>query len=658
MLHPRVALSASQRSHSATKRDAVSAVSHHRQLSPSVRGIHADPAVTKSSAFSTIIPAGLPKQHTPAGDDALVSNLKQQIQCLELEVKYLKTQPTPQSQQQRSPTRGGDGPHSVTSAEARTRHMNTTIGSQSGANRVANDELLRRADELEDEVTDLRQQFAIREQEHHLELASLRQLIDTDKRNAGTQRSLREELERRDAQVKHDVSSLKQLHAQEVVALQNTVERVKLERENANSDIRFLTEERDASNSEVVALRDTARSNLLMIEGLQKQLQEAMLHLTQEQGLRRGAEVRESTLKENNEDLQTRLSKLQLNETDRDDANRQHEGALQGKNFEIDQLRLTVGRQKEDLTRMAAEMSDAKAKVTQAAAKVADLEGKLGKSGQTITDIQSEREFFRLQCDRLKVENSVLEVRAQHLEQSLNAERVSLTNMERQLCAALDQAEQLRRESRQKEDVYRRIDDYSSTVRVQLRLVEQERGELRKRLEEALASLESLSERYAQVKHLEDQKKLEQQLQQALLQLAKSKHEMQAILAHQQRVTDDFNNAMIDLPEVTHNAHNVSVALSSKTVSPTRSSRHVAAGAVTIQDHATDDLLQHHGHARSAVVEPLEPAATIVVSEERNVVTTVTVMSQEEVQQELRELTQRISDEESRAAEVLHKKHD
>jgi hypothetical protein len=596
------------------------------------------------SAFSSV---HMTKTTSGAGgDDALVNNLKQQIQCLELEVKYLKSQPSPTSQQHRSPTRGGGIAQSTTSGDARAH--NTTIGSHAGASRVANDDLLRRADELEDEVTDLRQQFALREQEHHLELASLRQLIDTDKRNAGTQRSLREELERRDAQVKSDITSLKHLHAQEVVALQNTVERVKLERENANSDIRFLTEERDASNSEVVALRETARSNLMSIESLQKQLQEAMLHLTQEQGLRRAAEVRETTLKESSDDLQKRLAKIEDSQMGRDESSREHESSIQAKTFEIDQLKLTVNRQRDDLARISSEIVDSKSKVTQAAAKASELEGKLAKAGQTITDVQSEREFFRLQCDRLKVENSVLEVKAQHLEQSLAAERVSLTNMERQLCSALDQAEQLRREARQKEDVYRRIDDFSSTVRVQLRLVEQERAELHKRLEEALGSLDNLNERYAQVKHLEDQKKLEQQLQQALQQLAKSKHEMQAILAHQQRVTDDFNNAMIDLPEVSHAAgHNASIALSSKTVSPTRSSRHIASGAVALQEHTHDG--HHHHHATE---EPLA-TATLVVSEQRNV-TTVSVMSAEELQQELREVTRRISEEEDRAAVVMH----
>lgn len=629
MLHPRVALSQSQRSHSATKRENNGAVSR-RQTSPTVRGSHLDPMVGKS-AFTVL---GGPVEKP---EDALVGNLKQQIQCLELEVKYLKAQPS----SAKSPT-AADLP-SVTSADGRRHHLNTTVGS-TGAGRMANDDLLRRADELEVEVTELRQQYALREQEHHLELASLRQMIDSDRRNSGAHRSLREELERRDAQVKADISNLKLLHAQEVVALQNTVQRVKLEAENAASEIRFLVEERDAANKEVVTLRDITRANISSNESLQKQLQEAMLQLTQEQGLRRATEVREASLKETNEELQSQMKTLRDAHEDRDEARRRHEGELQGKSFEVDQLRLTVERQKDDLLRAASDMAEAKAKIAQSTAKFTELESKLGKAAQGLTDVQSEREFFRLQCDRLKVENSVLEVKTQHLEQSLNAERASLTNMERQLCTSLDQAEQLRREARQKEDVYRRIDDFSSDVRVQLRLAEQDRAELQKKLEEALGTLSDLSERYAQVKHLEDQKKLEQQLQQALMQLAKSKHEMQAILNNQQRVADDFNNAMIDLPEVTHAAREPSM-ISSKTVSPTRSSRHIAAGAVVVRENRDDE--------RADVVEPLSATATLTPTD--NATEEVKGMTREEVQRELSELTKRISDEDSRAAHLLHK---
>jgi DNA repair exonuclease SbcCD ATPase subunit len=636
MLHPRVALSSSQRSNSASKR--VGAGGHGsdpiRPRSATTGGVYSDPmSANGKSAFSMGGGPATFAQKSP--EDALVGNLKQQIQCLELEVKYLKSQPV------KSPI-GADLPSS-TSADRR-HQLNATIGSQGG--RAANDELLRRADALETEVTELRQQYALREQEHQLELASLRQMIDSDKRSAGSQRSLREELERRDAQIKSDVSSLKSLHAHEVVALQNTVERLKLEKDSAVSDLKYLSAERDEANKEVVSLREVARAHALSIESLHKQLQESMLHLTQEQGLRRASEVREASLKESNDALLVELKKLKDEHEDRDEANRRHEGSLQGRNFEIDQLRLTVERQKDDLARVASEMVETKAKMGQATSKFAELEGKLAKAGQTLTDVQSEREFFRLQCDRLKVENSILEVKAQHLDQSLNAERASLTNMERQLCTALDQAEQLRRDARYKEDVYRTMDDFSSQVRVQLRLVEQDRAELQKKLDEAMETLESLNERYAQVKHLEDQKKLEQQLQQALIELARSKREMQTILAHQQRVADDFTHALIDLPEVSHAARDASM-ISSKNISPSRSSRHIAAGAVQVHENRYDEVAPN-GDA----VQPLSAAATLSVEPCEP---TDGKLSAEELQRELDEVSKRIADEENRAAALLQK---
>jgi len=593
-------------------------------------------------------------------EDALVLNLKQQVQCLELEVQYLK-------QQQQAPSVTSPASGSPTAIAAA---LNQTIGSASAVQRATRDELAVRAQELEAEVLDLRQKYALREQSFQLELATLRQKISSESKSAGTSQSVHEALLRREAELTQSIATLKQLHAQEVVALQRTIERLMLETEDRQSHIAHLTQEKESLLKEIVSLREEARSALSATDSAKKQLEQAMVHVATEQGARRAAEVRDTAARQDAEGLSLQCKSLEAKLSSALEAKQRSEADALTAGYELDQLRLTIQRQKEELGRATQDAVQAKAKTSEVVAKFSDLEGKLAKAAQGLVDLQSEREYFRLQVDRLKVENSVLEVKASQLEQALNAERATAATMERQLCAALEQADALRRESRSKEEVYRKVDAFSTEVRVQLRTAEEERSALQKRLEETSDALAKAQSRLEHVKSIEDQQRTEQQLQQALIQLSRSKLEMQSILLQQQRVADAFNVALDDLPEVSVNRsyHHHNVQLNATLLDRCM---HPPLGGAEADHHSLPAVISQGAAAPVAVTvtETLDASSPAVVPQSMALESTSTapiegplsslsatitpLQSTEEIRRELQAMTERIQDEERRAAELL-----
>lgn len=603
-------------------------------------------------------PAAVTTTATTVKEDALVLNLKQQVQCLELEVQYLK-------QQQPSANHPMNTPASPTAIAA----LNQTIGSTSVAQRANRDELVVRAQELESEVVELRQKYALREKSFQLELAELRHKISSETQTAGASRSVHEAMQRREADLTRDIATMKQLHAQEVVALQRTVERLELETQDRQAHVTQLVHEKEALLKDIVSIREEARVALSATDSAKKQLEQAMIHVATEQGGRRAAEVRETAARQEVEGLRTQLQSLDAKLAAALEAKQRSEADALNAGYEVDQLRLTVQRQKDELGRATQEAVQAKGKTSEVVGKFSDLEAKLSKAAQGLVDLQSEREYFRLQVDRLKVENSVLEVKVSQLEQALNAERATTSTMERQLCSALEQADSLRRDARGKEEVYRKVDSFSTEVRVQLRTAQEERAVLQKRLEETSDALAKAQTRLEQVKSVEDQQRTEQQLQQALIQLSRSKLEMQSILQQQQRVADAFNVALDDLPEVAvnrshhHQHHHLAstsgMHLGDAIVQATSES----ASSVTRVEFVTDSASPASPANLQTSVLVTTPSAPTVLDAPRDEpaasapASAAAPQSTDDIRRELQAMSERIQDEERRAAELLLRTH-
>lgn len=224
------------------------------------------------SAFrqGKVPPAKKEQMTDPAVTDKLISNLKQQVACLELELKYVKEKGN----------------------EVKPPPQNAVV-STSTEFRATHGDVLRRASELEAEVFRLKERFAEREKEHALEVAQLRGSIEVGglTRAQGHAQTLRGELERRTTEFTTEIASQKERHVQEVVALQKTVERLEADKASHETELLSVLKEKNALVNELLQLRDTLRSTQSSLEGSERQRNELSQMLSSEQEKRRQLEI-------------------------------------------------------------------------------------------------------------------------------------------------------------------------------------------------------------------------------------------------------------------------------------------------------------------------------------------------------------------------------
>lgn len=468
----------------------------------------------------------------PHLEDALVTNLKQQVSCLELELKYLK------EQQQQQPTR-----------EART----LVIGGPDGSDfHAAHNDLLRHAQNLELEVATLREKYATREKEHALEMASMKGVGEVTglSRVHGQALSLKEELERRQEQHKHELKIQKDMHADEVVALQKSVERMQIELTAKDNELRAVLQEKEGLVKDLLSVRDNLRSTAQNCDMVNRQYNEAMQHLNSEQEKRRTLEARERDLRAELAEHHNTVGNKQMQRIEELEAKAKDlSSRLTMKEFEASQLRATCDRLTKEAQTMAAERGEIREKTEDMKAKTAAMEEKLAKVTTALTDTQSEREFYRLACDRLKVESAVLEVKVQQLETKANSDRAAMLTLERQHCGSLETIENLRREAKSREEMYRSLDSHDGNIRRENKILRDEFEKLKREHDALVAEHEDISKKYASVKNYADQAKAESQLMTALTKLERTKVELGNLLNTQMRLTQDMSATMYDMPD-------------------------------------------------------------------------------------------------------------
>ena len=483
-------------------------------------------------------------------DSALAVNLKQQIACLEMEVKYLK--------QQGGSKNGAPTPGAASSAEGTRVRLGTNTSLASEGVRVGNSgaapfssDLYKRAEELEDEVIRLRRQYAEREQAHALELATLREELNgSGSSTHSVVHGIREEAERREKQHRHEVSSLRSLHAQEAVLLQKTVERLQMEVKSAQSHQQVLQSDKESLAREIIMLHDNLRTALANVESESKQKQEAMAQLNCEQERRRASEVKESDLRVELSGLSKGvILELETKLSEAEKAKRALQIELQAKGYELEHAKLTIEKQGKDIAQATTERLEAAAKDISVKETLSQLETKLAKAASGLADLQAEKEYYRLQTDRLKVEGAVLDVKCKQAEQQLNAERASIVALEKQYCTSLEQIEALRRDGKSKEDAYREMDHHHTEMRLHQRSLQDESNALEQQLRATRSELDALRKEYDAIRHFAEAAKREGQIQNALMRLTKTKEEMQNLLSVQARLSSDINEAMCDLPD-------------------------------------------------------------------------------------------------------------
>lgn len=483
------------------------------------------------SAFrqGKVPPAKKEQMTDPAVTDKLISNLKQQVACLELELKYVKEKGN----------------------EVKPPPQNAVV-STSTEFRATHGDVLRRASELEAEVFRLKERFAEREKEHALEVAQLRGSIEVGglTRAQGHAQTLRGELERRTTEFTTEIASQKERHVQEVVALQKTVERLEADKASHETELLSVLKEKNALVNELLQLRDTLRSTQSSLEGSERQRNELSQMLSSEQEKRRQLEIQDRDLRTSySAGHQETVKGLEARVADLEARLKDTAAQLHNKSYECEQLKLVDAKQKEDIRSMSQEKAASEQREELMKTAVEAAKETARKSAAALADVESERDYYHLSTDRLKVENSVLEVKLGQSEAKGNADRAALINLEKQYCAALENIEALKRELRRKEDVYKSLDDHDNELRRTHRAISEELAVLKVSNEDVRHKMEETTKRYEECKQLADMGRTEQQITQALSKFDKAKQEMQHLLDAQMRLSHDLSTTMYELPD-------------------------------------------------------------------------------------------------------------
>ena len=536
-----------------------------------------------------------PPRNSGSMQDALVTNLKQQVACFETEVKYLKEKLNTREEDRR----GGGG-------EASSRPLTgRSMGSISQLSGGSNELLARRAQELEEEVDTLRMRYAEREQQHALEVAAIRAGEGVSGLSAvhGAAGKFKNEMERREHQSKNEMSSMRDLHAQEVVMLQKTVERLQRELQyatggNSSNNTSACGDNMPATTrktlaEELVAFKDQLRAMTDENICLKRQHEDMISALANEQQQRRALEASNTTLKKENEALGGEVkSKLESKIEGLEAKAKQAHASEVTKHYEMERARAAETKLKDDLDSAIRDKLDAEEKMNKAIEEKAVVDAKLASVQETLTDATGERDYYRLQHDRLLTEHKLAETKIKQLESKVDADRHSIQLLEKQYCGTLDEIDSMRRQHVAKEDSYRDLDNNDNATRRENYILKQDCERLRQKLNLLEEDNQFMQRRYDSVRHLADQSAAEGQIRSALGRLGKTKEELQNLLQTQMRLANELSSAMCDIPDLA-----------------------TVAGAI----HHSD--MSHDGNSSSAAVVEQNRDAISKIREELNKVT-------------------------------------
>jgi hypothetical protein len=529
-------------------------------FAPSTVNIGAQPS--KIGATGPTSPATV--GHTASIEATLVANLKEQVKCLELEVEYLK-QGKSAAPTSSSPTYGYSVPQpqpqpAVTFANVSVQQPpqqpqsapSQFVLSNSADFRTTHAELLNHAATLEKEVKDLRKKYADREKEHQLELAHARagtEIIGVTTAQGATA-NVRQELHEVREIAKRDIATLKEAHAQEVVTLQKTVERLNLEYQTHYNELQAAIKERDALLKDLSLHKEELRGTRGALETLKRQYDEAHRMLSAEQEQRRKLETVEKDLRvlvssgqqELTNELQRKVNAMEVR------------CAEQAKTtsivtYENEQLKLQLKKSQDDIAALVAERGQLNEHIEQLKFQVKESTHKLDAMNNATADLISERDYFRLQVDRLKVDHSILEVKSAQLESRSESDKTAYLNLERQYCQALETIDALKREGKVKEKLYEQLDQNDSKLRKANFVLSEELTSVRHTVDDLKAALMELSAKYEANRNLAEQARAEQHLAMTLTKLDKMKHELQNLLGTQLRISQDLSQTMLEVPD-------------------------------------------------------------------------------------------------------------
>eukprot|EP00760_Papus_ankaliazontas_P030414 PhM_4_TR4815/c0_g2_i1/m.37901 len=474
--------------------------------------------------------------------EAYVHNLKEQIECLELELKYVKENSAKEVEARKAaealvPTKMSGGGGMTDSFN----HMYASL------------EEIERCKRIDHEVRELKAHYARREVDQAAEVAKLQEALEAAK--AAAKHAEEDAIHKMQIEMDARINAIESYNGQqrativeENIRLQKTVERITLEGKTRDVELLSALKSKEAQLKEFMDAREKLRAANNRADMLQRQYDEGQTQLRHQQDLYRLLEGKER-------DLRTQLSMAQTDHEERWSA-RVSRLEEQVKSLTHDLSEKTLLAERSDLLAKQAEqrLSVAVNATTDYAQQVEHLkltlgehEAKIDKYSRALQDVTSEREFHKLAAERAQADISMLQVKITYLQKQLNEEGTVLSGTERQHRATIAELEAMRRELQQREGTYKQMESRDEDLRRHVRVIDLENHSLREEIAQYRQQGEGLRVMLATQQKLVDQLKNEHNMTEALHKLDQTKHELQNLLQTQLRLNTDVSSTVVQL---------------------------------------------------------------------------------------------------------------
>eukprot|EP00759_Apiculatamorpha_spiralis_P013280 PhF_6_TR19980/c0_g1_i1/m.29145 len=551
-----------------------------RSTSPAVPGVHkgrptsASKRTTKpAGAHPSAPPVATGVPNTNAGNvyETYIQNLKEQIQILELELKYVRDNADKQFEARKVaetlvPTR--------LSASINTLH--------------ASAEEIQRCDRIDAEIRELKAHYARREVEHTNEVAHLQQqlkdAVDAAKNaQAAVSHKFSIELDARVNAVELHYNTQKQSLVHENVKLQKTLERVMLESKTRDIELVNALRTKETLLKDLLDTKEINRNQNGKLEVITKQFEESQNQVRSTQEQIRLYEAKERDLR----------SQLALNQTDQEsrwisrvskleDQVKQLTHELTEKTLACERAELVA---KQADLRVAAHVDNATENsqlIDRLRQQIADQNSKMDQLNHSMKDICAERDYFKLQTEQQQTDMSLLNVKISQLQKQLADEGQIRANVERQHRSTIAELEALRRELSSRERTYKEMEQHDEDIRRQLRVMEIENGSLKEENNQLRAHHDSMRLQIGEQQRSIDSLKGEQNVAEVVKRLDQTKTELHTLLNTQLHLNNDVTSLVCQLhtppmtimppmtAAITHNTDTTIMSIDHTNMSPGR----------------------------------------------------------------------------------------
>ena len=494
------------------------------QISPSIKSNFAAAKPTTPEPFLC--------NGKDAAENALTRNLRQQIECLEMEKEFYRKECEKLQQ----------GFHRTST------HDHSLLG---------------QIDCLTQEVKTLREKYAMREQEHAIEIAELRNAVRQDfaacQASDPMEKHRLPEERNRSGTSHQDDDNTAEAHVQELLRnksnmldeifmLQNSNEELKAAELVAKSDMQIHLREKEELNVKLLKAISEQRSSVNEVEIVQAQYREAMRQLAAEQDKYRVAEGREREMTaklaaSSGEDYRARIKDLEqkiLTLTTE----------IQITKHETERAKVAEEKAVADLCRMAQKVSHTEMEMLTAAASEQKAVEELKRKEVEQSNLISEREFYRVTAERMSSENEILKVKESQMEARSASDRAALHALDKKFSSLFDLHETLKRDLAQNAQLKSVRDKAKDNLRREHRELMEKNLKMNRQLDDMRKALNHVSQLYEGVRQHGDMLQTQEILRQTLLRLNSTKDDVHSLMQTQVKMSQDLAHVVEEIPQI------------------------------------------------------------------------------------------------------------